>query len=160
MDSFQPNFYMVFPPQVVDKFPATYMTSFYLSQEQKSLLRTLVDQYPAITVLELDQVIEQVKKIFRQVTLTVEYVLLFTLLAGFTVLFAALQSSQDDRLYEGALLHTLGGSRAQLRAGHLAEFCALGVLAVYWQQWGLNVWHGCYIVRSCISITTFIGCYG
>ncbi len=128
-DSFQPNFYMVFPPQVIDKFPATYMTSFYLSQEQKSLLRTLVGQYPAITVLELDQVIEQVTKIFRQVTLTVEYVLLFTLLAGFTVLFAALQSSQDDRLYEGALLRTLGGSRAQLRAGHLAEFCALGVLA-------------------------------
>jgi putative ABC transport system permease protein len=128
-DSFRPNFYMVFPPQVIDRFPATYMTSFYLPKDGKSLLRELVSRYPAVTILELDRVIEQVGRIFRQVTLTVEYVLVFTLLAGFAVLFAALQASQDDRLYEGALLRALGGSRRQLRAGHLAEFTALGGLA-------------------------------
>jgi putative ABC transport system permease protein len=128
-DSFRPNFYMVFPPQVIDRFPATYMTSFYLQKDDKSLLRELVARYPAVTVLELDRVIEQVGRIFRQVTLTVEYVLVFTLLAGFAVLFAALQASQDERLYEGALLRALGGSRRQLRAGHLAEFTALGGLA-------------------------------
>ena len=125
-DSFRPNFYMVFPPEVINQFPATYMTSFKLSKEEKSLLREMVGRYPAVTVLEMDRVIEQVGRIFRQVTLAVEYVLVFTLLAGFAVLFAALQASQDDRLYEGALLRALGGSRRQLRAGHLAEFAALG----------------------------------
>jgi putative ABC transport system permease protein len=128
-ESFRPNFYMVFPPQVIDRFPATYMTSFYLEKNEKFVLRELVARYPAVTVLEMDLVIEQVGRIFRQVTLAVEYVLLFTLLAGFAVLFAALQASQDDRLYEGALLRALGGSRRQLRAGHLAEFTALGGLA-------------------------------
>jgi len=105
------------------------MTSFKLSKEEKSLLREMVARYPAVTVLEMDRVIEQVGRIFRQVTLAVEYVLVFTLLAGFAVLFAALQASQDDRLYEGALLRALGGSRRQLRAGHLAEFAALGGIA-------------------------------
>ncbi len=128
-DSFRPNFYMVFPPQVIERFPATYMTSFYLPKTDKALLRDLVAQYPSVTVLELDRVMEQVGRIFRQVALTVEYVLLFTLMAGFAVLFAALQASQDDRLYEGALLRALGGSRRQLRLGHLAEFTALGGLA-------------------------------
>ena len=128
-ESFRPNFYMVFPPGVIDRFPATYLTSFYLHKEEKPLLRELVARYPAVTVLELDRMIEQVGRIFRQVTLAVEYVLVFTLLAGFAVLFAALQASQDERLYEGALLRALGGSRRQLRAGHLAEFTALGGLA-------------------------------
>lgn len=128
-ESFRPNFYMVFPPAVIDRFPATWITSFYLDKNGKSVLRELVARYPAVTVLEMDLVIEQVGRIFRQVTLAVEYVLMFTLLAGFAVLFAALQASQDDRLYEGALLRALGGSRRQLRAGHLAEFTALGALA-------------------------------
>jgi putative ABC transport system permease protein len=128
-DSFRPNFYMVFPPRVIDRFPATWITSFYLHKAEKPLLRELVDRYPAVTVLEMDRVIEQVDRIFRQVTLAVEYVMVFTLLAGFAVLFAALQASQDERLYEGALLRALGGSRRQLRAGHLAEFTALGGLA-------------------------------
>jgi putative ABC transport system permease protein len=128
-ESFRPNFYMIFPPGVIDRYPATWMTSFYLQKADKPLLRELVARYPAVTVLEMDQVIGQVERIFRQATLAVEYVLVFTLLAGFAVLFAALQSSQDDRLYEGALLRALGGSRRQLRAGHLAEFTALGGLA-------------------------------
>ncbi len=128
-ESFRPNFYMVFPPQVINQFPTTYMTSFKLGKEKKPLLRELVARYPAVTVLEMDRVIEQVGVVFRQVTLTVEYVLVFTLLAGFAVLFAALQTSQDDRLYEGALLRALGGSRRQLRSGHLAEFTALGGIA-------------------------------
>jgi putative ABC transport system permease protein len=128
-DSFRPNFYMVFPPGVLEGFAATWMTSFYLPPGDKPVLIDLVHRYPALTILEMDLIIEQVERIFRQVTLAVEYVLLFVLLAGFAVLFAALQSSLDERLYEGALLRALGASRRQLRAGHLAEFVALGLLA-------------------------------
>jgi putative ABC transport system permease protein len=128
-DSFRPNFYMVFPPGVLERFAATHMTSFYLAPDQKPLLAELVREYPALTVLEMDRIIEQVERILHQVTLAVEYVLLFVLFAGFAVLFAALQASLDERLYEGALLRALGASRRQLRAGHLAEFIALGLLA-------------------------------
>jgi len=128
-DSFRPNFYMVFPPGMLEGFAATWMTSFHLSPGDKPVLIELVRNYPALTILEMDLIIEQVERIFRQVTLAVEYVLLFVLLAGFAVLFAALQASLDERLYEGALLRALGASRRQLRAGHLAEFVALGLLA-------------------------------
>jgi len=128
-DSFRPNFYMVFPPGVIEGFAATWMTSFHLPPGDKPLLLELVRSFPALTILEMDLILEQVKRIFRQVTLAVEYVLLFVLLAGFAVLFAALQASLDERLYEGALLRALGASRRQLRAGHLAEFIALGLLA-------------------------------
>ena len=128
-DSFRPNFYMVFPPGFLDAYPATWMTSFYLQTAQKNLLTQLVSNFPAVTILEMDLLISQVNRIFRQVTLAVEYLLLFVLLAGFAVLFAALQSSQDERRYEGALLRALGGSRRQLRSGHLAEFMALGILS-------------------------------
>jgi putative ABC transport system permease protein len=128
-DSFRPNFYMVFPPGVIERFPSTWMTSFYLPPGDKPVLIELVRNYPAITVLEMDLIIAQVERIFRQVTLAVEYVLLFVLLAGFAVLFAALQASLDERLYEGALLRALGASRRQLRSGHLAEFITLGALA-------------------------------
>ncbi len=128
-DSFHPNFYMIFPPGTLDPFPATYLTSFYLGPEQKPLLTSLVRAFPAVTVLEMDQVLAQVRTILAQVTAAVELVLLFVLAAGFAVLFAALAASLDERFYEGALLRTLGASRRQLRAAHLAEFVLLGVLA-------------------------------
>jgi putative ABC transport system permease protein len=128
-DSFHPNFYMIFPPGTLDSFPATYLTSFYLGPDQKPQLTSLVRAFPAVTVLEMDQVLAQVRSILAQVTAAVELVLLFVLAAGFAVLFAALAASLDERLYEGALLRALGASREQLRAAHFAEFFVLGLLA-------------------------------
>jgi putative ABC transport system permease protein len=64
-----------------------------------------------------------------QLTTAVNYVLYFALLAGFTVLFAAVYASLDQRIYEGALMRTLGANRALLRKTHLLEFSLLGVIA-------------------------------
>ncbi len=128
-DSFHPNFYMIFPPGALDAYPTTYLTSFYLAPDRKPLLTALVRAFPAVTVLEIDQVLARVRVILAQATAAIELVLLFVLAAGFAVLFAALAASLDERFHEGALLRTLGASRRQLRAAHLAEFIALGVLA-------------------------------
>lgn len=128
-DSFHPNFYMIFEPGALDEFPATYITSFRLADEQKKLLAMLVKKFPTVTVLELDQFLQQARTIVRQAALAVELVLLFVLAAGFVVLYAALAASLDERLHEGALLRSLGASRRQLRVGHLAEFVALGAFA-------------------------------
>ncbi len=128
-DSFHPNFYMIFQPGALAAYPATYLTSFHLAPDQKPLLTALVRAFPSVTVLEMDQVLAQVRTILKQVTAAVELVLAFVLAAGFAVLFAALAANLDERFYEGALLRALGASRRQLRAAHLTEFAVLGVLA-------------------------------
>jgi putative ABC transport system permease protein len=128
-ESFHPNFYMIFPRGALDAYPTTYLTSFYLAPDRKPLLTALVRAFPAVTVLETDQVLTQVRTILTQVTAAVEFVLLFVLAAGFAVLYAALAASLDERFHEGALWRALGASRRQLRAAQLAEFTVLGVLA-------------------------------
>src|SRR5690606_2390759 len=65
----------------------------------------------------------------HQGTLAVESVLVFVLLAGFAVLFASLQATLAPRLYEGALLRTLGARRDLLRKANRLEFSLLGALA-------------------------------
>src|SRR5690606_609707 len=128
-DNFTPNFYMVFSPGALDGAPTTLLTSFHLPSEQRDGLRELTRAFPAMTLLEVEAILEQLREILDQVTLAVEYVLVFVLLAGFTVLFASLQSTLDTRLYEGALLRTLGARRQLLRQANRLEFSLLGALA-------------------------------
>jgi len=59
----------------------------------------------------------------------VEFVFLFSVGAGLLVLFAAIQSTQDERIREAAILRTLGGSTRQLVASQAAEFVVVGALA-------------------------------
>ncbi|MBL4834801.1 MAG: ABC transporter permease [Pseudomonas sp.] len=128
-DNFTPNFYIIFSPGSLDNMPATLLTSFSLPTEQRAELRELARAFPAMTLLEVEALLNQIRDILAQVTLAVEYVMVFVLLAGFTVLFAALQSTLDNRLYEGALLRTLGARKALLRQANRLEFALLGALA-------------------------------
>lgn len=128
-DSFNVNFFVVASPGVLDDHPATYITSFYLPPEQRSLLNDIVRAFPSATVLDVDALLTQIRRIMDQVALTVEYVFLFTLLAGLIVLLAALQSTHDERRYETALLAALGAKRAQIIRGLAAEFTVIGLVA-------------------------------
>ncbi|MDC7824917.1 ABC transporter permease [Pseudomonas sp. BLCC-B13] len=125
-DSFQPNFYMIFEPGTLQDLPATYLTSFYLPPHSEKQLVELSRQFPAVTLLQVEALLEQLRSIMAQVSLAVEYVLLFVLAAGLAVLFAGLQATLDERLRQGALLRALGAERRLLMRARRAEFGLLG----------------------------------
>jgi putative ABC transport system permease protein len=128
-DSFRPNFFLVFPPGLLDGAAGTYMTSVYLTAAQRPALADLVRRFPTISVLDVDSILKQIRSIMDRASLAVQYVFLFTLVAGVVVLLAAVQSTRDERRYESAMLRTLGASRRTVLQGVAAEFSALGFLA-------------------------------
>jgi len=128
-DSFRPNFFLVFPPGLLDGAAGTYMTSVYLTQAQRPALVELVRQFPTISVFDVDAILKQIREIMDRASLAVQYVFLFTLAAGIVVLLAAVQSTRDERRYESAMLRTLGASRRTVLQGVAAEFSALGLLS-------------------------------
>ncbi len=128
-DSLRPNFFIIFSQGLLEDLPATWMTSFYLPPGQESLLLELTSRFSSVTLIDLNHLLGQIQHIIHQVTMAVEYVLMFVLLAGLVVLYAALQASLDERLYEGALMRALGASRVQLRSGHIVEFTTLGLMS-------------------------------
>lgn len=128
-DSFHPNFYMIFPPGVINKLPATYITSFYLSPAQKTVLLSLVKQFPSVTIIDIAELLSQTRHIIASITQAIEYILGFTLLSGLAILYASLQVSLEERLHESALMRALGASRKQIRLILATEFISLGMLA-------------------------------
>ncbi len=128
-DSMKPNFYMLFSPGTLENYPSTLITSFYLTDTNKNYLNILVKEFPSITILEVDLIIKQFKIILTQLTAAINYLLYFSLLAGFTVLFATVYSTLDHRIYESTLMRTFGASQRLLTTSHLIEFSLIGLLS-------------------------------
>jgi putative ABC transport system permease protein len=128
-DSFNVNFFVVMSPDVLRDIPATFVTSFHLPAEQRSTLLTLVRAFPTVTIVDVDALLSKVREIMERASIGIEYVFAFTLLAGLTVLFAAVQSTLDERRFETAILRTLGAARGRVLKGLAAEFALLGGLA-------------------------------
>jgi len=141
-DSFQPNFYMIFEPGTLQDMPTTYMTSFHLPAGRDRELVQLARDFPSATLLQVEALLGQLRSILAQVSLAVEYVLLFVLAAGLAVLFAGLQATLDERIRQGALLRALGADRALLLKARRTEFGLLGATS------GLLAALGCELVSA------------
>ncbi|MCP3672085.1 MAG: ABC transporter permease, partial [Gammaproteobacteria bacterium] len=128
-DSFNVNFFVIASPGALEDYPATYVTSFYLGAERNDFLLQLVRQFPSVTVLDVRSFMEQIRRVIEHASLAIEYVFLFTLLAGLMVLYAAIHSTLDERRKESAILRTLGAVRRQILSGIILEFVVLGALA-------------------------------
>jgi putative ABC transport system permease protein len=128
-DSFQPNFFIVLSPGALDGMPATYISSLRIPEAKKPMLIGLVRAHPSVSVIDLGAILEQVRGIIEKASLAVQAVFLFTLAAGIAVLFAAVQSTIDERRFESAMLRALGARRRTVFLGVMAEFAALGTAA-------------------------------
>jgi putative ABC transport system permease protein len=128
-DTFTPNFFMVLNPGVLDDAPQTFVTSFFVDPDQRAASLDLSEALPSVSVIDIGAVLDQVRRAMARAALAVQYVFLFTFAAGIMVLLAAIQSTRDERMYESAVLRTLGAGRRVVLQGVAAEFTALGLLA-------------------------------
>jgi putative ABC transport system permease protein len=128
-DGFRPNFFLVFPPGLIDAAAGTYMTSLYLHAQQRQQLAELVHRFPSVSVIDVEAILGQIRVVMDRASLAVQFVFVFTLLAGIVVLLAAVQATREERRYESAVLRSLGASRKTVLQGVAAEFAALGFLS-------------------------------
>jgi putative ABC transport system permease protein len=128
-DSMTPNFYVMLSPGLAQELPQTYVASMHVPAEQRMKLSRFVRAFPGVTLLDLEVILDQVEMVIERASMAVQYVFLFTLLAGVVVMLAAIQVTRDERRFESAILHTLGASRRKILQGVAVEFTALGGLA-------------------------------
>ncbi|MFG6157370.1 ABC transporter permease [Halomonas sp. 1390] len=125
-ESFRPNFFVIFPPGVLERFGHSFITAFHLGDDDRDLLRELVREFPGVTLLDVEAILGQVREVLTQVTRAVELVLAFVLLAGISVLYASLTASLPVRAHESGLLRVFGAGNRLLSRMQAAEFAVLG----------------------------------
>ena len=128
-NSFSPNFFLVFSPNSLDTFPSSFISSMYLDKSENQILKELQINYPTVSVVDLDPILQQVRQVITKVSIAVQTVFIFTLIAGITVLFSAVHSTIDERKFESALLRAVGMKTRNVIISLLSEFSAIGLSA-------------------------------
>ncbi|WP_396588972.1 ABC transporter permease [Bermanella sp. R86510] len=128
-ENFRPNFYVVFADGVLNDFHHTYINSFYLPPTEGKWLVNLNQQFKATSIIEIEQILKQVREILAQTTIAVEAILLLVLICAMVLMFATLLSTLGLRKHEAALFRTFGASEAMIRRRIRAEYVTLALLA-------------------------------
>ena len=99
------------------------------AQERARFQRALLDRYPNISVIDVAEVVSTISRILNNVTLAVSFLGGFVLLCGVLILVGSIAMTKFQRIYEVAVLKTLGAKRKVLLVILFVEYGLLGLVA-------------------------------
>jgi putative ABC transport system permease protein len=126
------GFMFVFRPGIFDNAPHTFIASFKGPSDPDTRARMqagVVTQFPNVSVIDLREILQTVSTIVGNVTTAVTVVGSLVLLSGALILVGAVSMTKFRRVYEAAILKTLGASGRLIASMLLLEYGVLGVIA-------------------------------
>jgi putative ABC transport system permease protein len=97
--------------------------------QRARLTHDLVVAFPNVSVIDLREVLETVRKVFGVVTVAIDVVGSLVVLTGGLILVGAVAVTKFQRVYEAAIFKTLGASSRAIASMLLVEYGLLGTLA-------------------------------
>jgi putative ABC transport system permease protein len=126
------GFMFVFRPGAFDDAPHTFMSAFQGPSDPAARARlqaALAAQFPNVTAVDLREILATVQDIVNNVTLAVTVVGGLVLFSGALILIGAVSMTKFRRVYEAAILKTLGASSRLIATMLVLEYGVLGAIA-------------------------------
>ncbi|MBA3296889.1 MAG: FtsX-like permease family protein [Acidobacteria bacterium] len=131
-DSRNGGFMFVFRPGPLSEAPHTYIGIIRApdaAAARAALQHDLISVFPNISAIDVREVLASVRGVVENVTLALSIVGGIALFGGVLILVGAVAMTKFQRVYEAAILRTLGASTRTLSTMVAAEYTALGLLS-------------------------------
>lgn len=125
-------FIFVFAPGVLEKAPQTFAANVIRKlpgTDRQRLQRTIIDRFPNVQIFDVADIVATFQKVVNNIVLAISFVGSFVILSGMLILIGSIALTKSQRIYENAILKTLGAKRRTLAAILFAEYGLLGLLA-------------------------------
>jgi putative ABC transport system permease protein len=129
------GFLVIFRPGPLDNAPTMYVSAIKgpapktNDNARARFQRDLVAKFPNVSYVDVFDILEVARDIIGNVSLTVTFVGGFVFLSGLLILMGSIAMTKFHRLYESAILKTLGAKRKLIVTTLLVEYGVLGLLA-------------------------------
>lgn len=126
------GFMVLFRPGSLENAPQMMIAAINGPEEEAARFRfqrALLDKYSNISVIDVADIIKAVTRIVNNITLAVSFVGIFVLMSGALILIGSLAMTKFQRIYETALLKTLGAKRKTILMILLTEYGLMGLVA-------------------------------
>ena len=130
-NSFQPNFFILFQPGVLEDAPGTFVGSIggLVASRRMNVQNLIVSDYPNVSVIDVTRMVGRVLKISDQMVLALRMMAYLSILAGLVVVFSIARHEVEGRLWELNLLKVLGARFSDIQKMIQIEFAVLGIFA-------------------------------
>jgi putative ABC transport system permease protein len=127
-NSFQPNFFVVFQPGVLEEAPAVYLASIpqLPPDERDALQASLASEFPNVSSIDVTRAVERMLGLVDQLQWALAGSAALSLAVGWLLVTALARDAARERRWEINLLKVLGAELRDIRRCLDVEFALLG----------------------------------
>ncbi len=125
-------FVFVFRPGTLEKAPQSFaatVINHLPATDRQRVQRDVLDSFPNVQIFDVADILEAVNRLVSNFVIAISFVGSFVLLSGILILIGSVALTKSQRIYENAILKTLGANRRKLATILFAEYGLLGLLA-------------------------------
>jgi putative ABC transport system permease protein len=124
------NFLIVLNPGALAGAPHTHIATVYAGEEAEApLLRSVAGAYPNITAVGVREAVDRVSESLDGLSAATRWGAAATLVTGFVVLIGAAAAGERRRVFEAAVLKTVGATRARILGSFALRAALIGLAA-------------------------------
>lgn len=127
--SFLPNFFIIFPSGVINDAPKTFL--FAISSFQKNLTLEISKEFPNVSMVDLNRVIEKVTSVLKQMAIALASMSLLVLIVGIFVLVNLISQHLSQRTNDLFLYRLIGVENKDIKMMIKNEFVFLSFVASF-----------------------------
>jgi len=125
-------FVFVFKPGTLENAPQSYaatVLSRISATDRQRLQRDVVTAFPNVQIFDVADIVSTVQRLINNFVLAISFVGGFVVVSGVLILIGSISLTKSQRVYENAILKTLGARRSTLAGILFAEYGLLGILS-------------------------------
>lgn len=130
--SFEPNFFILFQPGVLEEAPKTFLSSFKAptENEKRNMFSKVASRFPNVSVLDVSELIKKITTIFDLMAMAIKFISILSLALAMVVLVAVSFNHLDLRRREMNLFKLMGLRKKIIASIYIREFSLLVILCL------------------------------
>ena len=125
--SFEPNFFILFQPGVLNEAPKTYLSSIKVKtfEEKRAVFSKMAEVFPSVSLIEVSELVRKITTIFDLMATAIKFISFLSLFVALIVLIAVSFNHLNLRRREMGLFYMLGMKSNLIKAIYSREFSIL-----------------------------------
>lgn len=130
--SFEPNFFILFQPGVLEEAPKTYLSSIKVKsfEEKRKVFSRVAEVFPSVSMLEVSELVRKITTVFDLMAMAIKFISFLSLFVALVVLVAVSFNHLELRKREMGLFYMLGLQTSVIKKIYSREFSFLSLFCL------------------------------
>lgn len=129
--TFQPNFFAIFPENIGNSFIKSYITSVYIPLNKPDKLKQLSHDFPNLYVIDINMLIDQIKRLYDQVSRLISGLFLYSFSFSLLIFFSITRANAMEQISNNYILHIIGIKKYTIQTINFSQYFLIGLISAF-----------------------------